>query len=247
MRFRARRNGPSRRAASKNRRPRLWTDRYSLIAAMWFPHSGRRTEELDWTMSLASGDGGSPAVGENGIYVNFPCQYYGLASGTGKVLWHDDFTAGEGEYLYKLTAYYNGKVYVRDPTKGAFILDASSGAVDGTFSSQLAPSFFTSGGVTYGVSVMSGSLNSASMHATGTTRWVFDGDGNLSTSPLIVGKYVVEGSSKGNPLCPEQGENGRIGLVDQWGHGRFHAPRGTGGPAVAWVGHGCRSSGCAGR
>jgi outer membrane protein assembly factor BamB len=151
---------------------------------------------VQWTQSVENGDNSSPTLGENGVYVTYPCQYYKFAPATGQIIWHDsgDCEGGGG----KTSVWYQSQLFVRDPPgEGESILNAKTGAKTGTFQSQPAPSFFALNKTTYGVGLASGSLNAFDA-SSGTNLWSFTGDGNLTTAPLVIGKYVVEGSGSGN-------------------------------------------------
>jgi outer membrane protein assembly factor BamB len=97
-------------------------------------------------------------------------------------------TAGEGGGG-KTPEYHSSKVYVRDFT-GNKILNASTGALLGTFAAGPAPAFAGQAGLF---------LNAGTLQAVGQgkTLWSFTGDSGLDTAPIVVGSTVYEGSSSG--------------------------------------------------
>lgn len=150
---------------------------------------------LLWSDSVENGDNSSPALGDGGVYVSYPCQYYSFAAKTGGLNWNDNLGCDGGGG--KTPVYFGGQVYVRDPGQGDFILDAKTGAQLGTFSATPAPAFLTDGTKTYRFTLSGGVLGATDV-ASGKSLWSFAGDGGLSTAPITVGHYVVEGSTSGN-------------------------------------------------
>jgi outer membrane protein assembly factor BamB len=145
-----------------------------------------------WTATVQNGDNSSPAIGKDGLFVTYPCQYYGFAAANGSRKWyHNGGCEGGGG---STPVYFDNRLYVRDDTDS--ILNAKTGAEIGTFGSQYAPAFFSLKKHDYGVGLF-GVLNCFDA-TTGLTRWTFTGDGSLSTASLVVGSYVIEGSSQGN-------------------------------------------------
>jgi outer membrane protein assembly factor BamB len=150
---------------------------------------------VNWTADVEGGAHSSPVLGPSGVYVTYPCQYYKFAPQTGALLWHDDEGChGKGG----LTAvWYKSLLFVRDRSIPNSILNAQNGDVTGTFAAQPAPALFNRGNEGFGVSLAGGNLSCFSI-ATGKTVWSFTGDNQLTTAPLAVGGYVIEGSGSGN-------------------------------------------------
>jgi len=99
-----------------------------------------QTGALDWSTMVNFGDNSSPAVGDGGIYVTYPCLYYKIDPVTGAQIWkYDGGCDGGGG---KTPVYYNGRVYVRDPSNGDAIIDANSGTLVGMLSTSAPPSFY---------------------------------------------------------------------------------------------------------
>ena len=153
---------------------------------------------LNWTQQVANGDDSSPAYGDNGIYVSYPCQYYKFDPKTGNTDWH--YNGGCDGGGGNTPAYYSGRVYIQDWTSGNYIFDATTGTLLGTFGANngYPPAFYQPAkGKKLGFSLANGSLYGWNVK-TGTNVWSFTGDGQLSTAPIVVNGLVIEGSSSGN-------------------------------------------------
>jgi outer membrane protein assembly factor BamB len=182
---------------------------------IWFGGSGEggtlyavdeKNGNVAWSEGVENGSNSAPALGDGGVFVTYPCQYYGFAPKSGGTLWHDsDGCQGGGG---KTPVYFNGGVYVRDPGIGYVVLDAKSGAQSGSFLAGPAPAFFMLNKQPYGAALANGALTAFNTQ-TNATLWSFTGDGQLSTAPLTIGSYVVEGSTSGN-LYVLNGENGKL-------------------------------------
>jgi outer membrane protein assembly factor BamB len=157
-----------------------------------------KTGTVKWTQSVANGDDSSPAYGDNGIYVSYPCQYYKFDPKTGSPLWHDSTgcDGGGGD----TPAYFGGDVYIQDWTSGNYVFNANTGAQAGTFGANNGdtPAFLAEGKTRgLGYSLSQGTLY-AWKTTTETNVWSFTGDGQLSTMPIVINAMVVEGSGSGN-------------------------------------------------
>jgi outer membrane protein assembly factor BamB len=149
---------------------------------------------VQWTASVENGDHSSPAVSKTGVYVSYACpQTYALDQGTGAALWHYSGPCEGGGG--RTTVYSDGKLYVRDfissPT--GYVFDATSGALISRFASGPIPAV-SSSQVFY---LNDGALE-AHDTATGALLWSFQGDGSLSSAPIVVDQYVLIGSSLGS-------------------------------------------------
>lgn len=147
-----------------------------------------------WAQTTDAGSS-SPAVSTDSVYASYPCEYYSFAAKTGLVNWADlegcDGGGGETPVLF------NASLYIRDPGPAGYILNPKTGAIKGNFNSQLPPAFFVSNHETYGVAYTNGTLTCFNA-ASGATQWTFNGDGQLTTAPLDVSGYIIEGSGSGN-------------------------------------------------
>jgi outer membrane protein assembly factor BamB len=166
------------------------------------------TGNLDWAQFVQNGDDSSAAYGEAGIFVSYPCQYYKFSAVSGKLDWnYDGGCEGGGG---NTPVYFNGDVFIQDWTSGNYILDASTGAVIGTFAADLdsTPAFFTSGSEHYGVTLSKGAIYCFNV-ADSDVAWSFAGDGQLAPSPIVVNGFVVVGSTSGR-LYVLDGKTGAV-------------------------------------
>ncbi|MGD0192050.1 MAG: PQQ-binding-like beta-propeller repeat protein [Rhizomicrobium sp.] len=172
--------------------------------------------KIKWFGKVDGSPLSSPAIGDNGIYVTYDCQYYKFALKKGKLLWHPDNNCGGGGGY--TPAYFEGSLYVRDPNMDNSILSASTGATIGSFPTDgdhrdPIPAFFTAAGKNYMAYLASNDpfvLNGYTVaNGTLTTLWNFSGDGTLASAPIVVNGDVIEGSSSGN-LYMLSGKNGQV-------------------------------------
>jgi len=152
---------------------------------------------MAWMQGVANGDDSSPAIGDGGVYVSYPCQYYKFDPVSGKLLWlyNNGCDGGGGN----TPVYFAGRVYVQDWSSGNYTLDAKTGALKGSFaaSNGYPPAFgVDSKGHKFSVSFNSGTLRAWNV-STQNIYWSFAGDGQLSTAPIIVNDMVIEGSASG--------------------------------------------------
>lgn len=168
-----------------------------------------------WNSFDEMGDDSSPALGGNGLFVSYPCQYFGFNAQSGAEEWFDNENCDGGGGFAPV--YFEGRVYVRDPLLGCYILDAKTGAVDGTFDSETPPSFFNYDKKAYGVELTNTTMSGFDV-ASGSVLWTFTGDGYLSSSPITVNKYAIVGSARGN-LYVVDGVTGKLVWSGHVGHG----------------------------
>jgi eukaryotic-like serine/threonine-protein kinase len=154
------------------------------------------TGTVAWGGAVEFGQQSAPAVGDKGVYVSYPCEYYKFGAPNGRLDWHDNtgcFGGGGATPVYD-----NQQVYIRDVATGDWILDAATGEIVGQFNADETPTFWKStNGDSYEIS-LSGTTLSATDTVTGSTVWSFTGDDYLSSPPIVVNDLVVEGSLQGN-------------------------------------------------
>lgn len=144
-------------------------------------------------VSYGGGQSSSPAIGGGSVFVSYTCQYYAFAAASGQQIWEDNEGCSGGQGW--TPAYYRGRVFVRDSSVN-HVINAQTGAITGTFPAVVAPAIRAENDKVYIYSLSNG-LNRVDA-ATGLAVWTYAGDGSLSTAPLLVDNYVVEGSSSGN-------------------------------------------------
>lgn len=153
------------------------------------------TGAVRWTQSVANGDDSSPAVNSSGVYVSYACeQTYDFDPATGEPIWHHQTDCSGGGGRTPVLA--DGEVWVRDDAGMApTVLAAKTGAVNGTYaaaSTSPAPAFDGRQGYFVDKGVLQERYG-----PTLDTRWEFDGDGQISTAPIVVNGYVYVGSQTG--------------------------------------------------
>ncbi|MEV5197747.1 PQQ-binding-like beta-propeller repeat protein [Streptomyces sp. NPDC053720] len=148
-----------------------------------------------WTQPVANGDNSSPAVTANGVYVSYACeQTYAFDPKSGNPIWHHrtDCSGGGG----RTPVLADGGVWVRDAAgMTPSVLNTTDGQVRGTYEASgrsPAPAFDGR----QGYFVDDGVLQERHSR-TLETRWNFEGDGRISTAPIVVNGYVYVGSRSG--------------------------------------------------
>jgi outer membrane protein assembly factor BamB len=89
----------------------------------------------------------------------------------------------------------NGVMYSPNNSGGSSgtVLDAETGAVEGTYSASIIPAFTA----TTGFILSNGTLQGLA-RSNNQVLWSFAGDGKLSSAPIVVDNYVFIGSGGGN-------------------------------------------------
>lgn len=147
-----------------------------------------------WMMPVENGDHSSPAVVGGNVFVSYSCpNAYAFSATTGQQLWHYDVGCEGGGG--KTPVVHAGRVYVRDSfftAQNGVVLDAGTGSKTGEFNSDRSPAFignlalYLQNGTLVGVAVPSGQV-----------LWSFQGDGGLTSAPVIVNHTIYIGSSSG--------------------------------------------------
>ncbi|MEI9932167.1 MAG: PQQ-binding-like beta-propeller repeat protein [Rhizomicrobium sp.] len=152
-----------------------------------------KTGHVNWTQSVENGDDSSPAYGDGGLYVSYPCQYYKFAL-NGHPDWHysGDCEGGGGS----TPSYFKNRVYINDWASGNFVLDTKTGQIVGTYSGGQLPAFFTLNKKGYGLTLTNSKLYCFDTK-TGNVAWSFSASG-LTGYPIVVNGQPVIGSSSGS-------------------------------------------------
>jgi outer membrane protein assembly factor BamB len=133
----------------------------------------------------------APPSALNGIvYVSYPCQYYDFAPTTGKQIWFAGGGCDGGGGSTPVV--YNNQVFIRDPSgeESNSILNASTGALLGTFAATAAPVVHGKTGYFLDYETLS-----AVDPKTSKLLWEFTGDGSLTGQPIVANDYVIALSS----------------------------------------------------
>jgi outer membrane protein assembly factor BamB len=153
------------------------------------------TGQVLWTRSVENGDDSSPALSSTSVFVSYAGpQVYAFNRSNGTPLWHYDSGIEGGGGKTPVLAPGN-RLYTRD-FGGSYVFDATSGEIVDTFGSYTAPAFVDG----TGLFLYDGALEARDA-VSGSLLWTFQGDGELSSAPIVVksptGIHVYEGSSGG--------------------------------------------------
>ncbi|MFJ2883096.1 PQQ-binding-like beta-propeller repeat protein [Streptomyces sp. NPDC086796] len=148
-----------------------------------------------WTQPVENGDNSSPAVTADGVYVSYACERtYAFAPKSGEPVWRHRTECSGGGGRTPVVA--DGGVWVRDDAgMTPSVLDTADGQLRGTYEADgwsPAPAFDGR----QGYFVDEGVLRERHSR-TLETRWTFEGDGRISTAPIVVNGYVYVGSQSG--------------------------------------------------
>ncbi|WP_329367451.1 PQQ-binding-like beta-propeller repeat protein [Streptomyces sp. NBC_00669] len=149
---------------------------------------------LLWSQPVANGDDSSPAVDAAGVYVSYACeQAYAFDPKSGSPIWHHQTGCSGGGGRTPVLA--DGGVWVRDNGMASSVLDAGTGEVSSTYDAAgTSPAPAIDGHQGYFVD---GGVLQERYTPTLDTRWTFQGDGRISTAPIVVNGYVYVGSLSG--------------------------------------------------
>lgn len=145
-----------------------------------------------WSQRV-SGEGSSPAVDGQAVFVTYACQgAFAFARTSGDPLWGRQALCSGGGGRTPVVA--DGTVFARDSAGyDNLMLSASTGAQLGTFSAGPAPAI--GGGVAFMLS--DSTLRALTRSGQGATAWQFTGDGSLENASLVVGSVMFVSSSAG--------------------------------------------------
>jgi outer membrane protein assembly factor BamB len=156
------------------------------------------TGNVLWTTGTGSGKG-APTVSSDGVFVSVPCNVYKFDPLVGTPLWH--YAGGCGGGGGVTAVYANGKLYTRDYASSPHdqIFDAESGAQLGSFGPSAIPAFSASAGFFLSTDVQTNISTLTALDQTnGSSLWTFQGDGQLTTAPIVIDGVVVIASVSGN-------------------------------------------------
>ena len=150
--------------------------------------------QVVWTMPVENGDSSSPAVVGGNVYVSYACaQSYAFNTATGAQLWHLDTCCEGGGGTTPVV--HGGQVYVRDDfcdSTPGLVLDANTGNPIGGFNSDTPPAFIGDLALYFHNETLLG----VDMPS-GQQLWSFAGEGDLTSTPVIVNQTIYIGSNSG--------------------------------------------------
>jgi outer membrane protein assembly factor BamB len=172
-----------------------------------------------WNAPVSSGLNSSAAVTATGVYVSYNGpQTYAFDPASGALKWHYNGQAIGGGG--RTPVYYNGNVYVRDPTFHIFgAFDATTGTQLAAFSPSFSPTSVPafSNGIGYVPATTSSNANALEAFdpVTGAVIWSHSlGGDNFVSAPIVINNIVFEATSSGN-IYEFDGANGQqIGVTN---------------------------------
>ncbi|MGZ8260585.1 MAG: outer membrane protein assembly factor BamB family protein [Caldimonas sp.] len=153
---------------------------------------------LLWTVRINGGNS-PPAIAANKVFVASPCNYYALDTRSGMESWHYNGPCSGGGGATVVVA--QGVAYVREFFIKGYIeaRDAISGALLSKFTPASAFSQLPIPAVTAtSVFVLDSGTLQRLDRSLGTISWSFAGDGTLTSAPIVIGSFVIVGSSSGS-------------------------------------------------
>lgn len=166
------------------------------------------TGTVKWTAGVWNGDHSSPAVGSGGVFVSFACEQTYRFGLDGSAAWHyaTSCTGGGG----RTAVLHAGKLYVRDAINmSPAIIDATTGALGGSFTSSTTPAFDGNFMATMSAGVVAG------WDATGTRLWQ-SAAGTYVTAPLVANGLVVVGRADGTVDFLREQDGSVASSVNAW-------------------------------
>jgi outer membrane protein assembly factor BamB len=142
------------------------------------------TGAIQWTGQAASGSHSSPTLGDGGLYLTFPANYYKVDPTDGHLIWH--VARGGGGGGGNTPVYYRGRLYVRDWALSDVVLNTDSGTVMTSLAASAPPTFWMdSTGRRFEITLFNRRLYSVDIR-TGNVVWSFSGDDQLTSAPIVI-------------------------------------------------------------
>lgn len=152
------------------------------------------TGAVKWkSPTIGGGGGGGAAVADGSVFVSHPYQLYDFDAATGQTIWHVGLpdSGGGGS---NTPVYFQKNLYARDPAEAQVIYDATNGKVIGSFGGLTPPAFWTDPDGNPFEFIRDDNQYFGVDPRTGNAIWSFQGDGLLSTAPIVINGIVVAGS-----------------------------------------------------
>lgn len=160
--------------------------------------------QLWWNIAGSSG-ASTPAYGDGGAYLSFPCNYYKFSALDGSQVWH---TTSTGDcYGYSSTpSYYQHRLYVHDASN--YVLDSATGDQMGTYPGLPTPAFFkASNHRSYEVTTANGRIYCVDVKK-GTVAWSYGPDDGVGDALPIIINGIVLAMTEGGNLIALDGQSG---------------------------------------
>jgi outer membrane protein assembly factor BamB len=154
------------------------------------------TGGIAWTQEVNNGSNSTPAVTADGVYVTYPCWTYDFRPATGESIWQNDTGCDGGGGATPVVA--NSMLYAPNGfgTYSGMTFNPETGATFSNYTADNPPAI----GAQTGYFLSGGTLQAITL-SSNTIVWSYQGDGHLTTSPVVVqspgNSYVFIGSSSG--------------------------------------------------
>jgi len=144
-------------------------------------------QQLWWNLA-SSGGYSSPAYGDGGVYLDYPCNYFKFSAADGEQIWH--YTASGSCYGQGATPSYSGKrVYFYDDTN--YVLNADDGTVLGGYPGPATPAIFKAKNKrSYMVTTANGKVYAIDVKR-GTVAWSYAPEGGTQGRPIVANGIVL--------------------------------------------------------
>ena len=149
---------------------------------------------LAWTQAVNGLGMSAPAISADAVYIAIECRISAFRPTTGKPIWSSGTGCTGGGGATPVVA--NGVLYTSDLLSTGFsgiMYNAATGAFLGIDMGDHTPAI----GAQTGYFLQNHTLRGVSLNSN-TVLWTFAGDGQLSTSPIVVNQFVFVGSASGN-------------------------------------------------
>ncbi|MGH8288943.1 MAG: PQQ-binding-like beta-propeller repeat protein [Steroidobacteraceae bacterium] len=154
------------------------------------------TGGIAWSEEVNNGDDSTPAVTADGVYVTYPCWTYDFTPATGASIWTNATGCDGGGGGIPVVA--NGVLYAPNGfgSYSGTTFNAETGATLGNYGADNPPAI----GAQTGYFLTGGTLEAVTL-SSNVIGWSFAGDGELTTSPILIStptnSYVFIGSASG--------------------------------------------------
>ena len=157
---------------------------------------------VKWTAPLIGSEHSSPAVTATAIYYTNSGEAFALAPANGSVIWRTSSSSIGSTGTTPV--FYNSRVYIRNNNIGNVALDSGTGIPVLEIPTGPAPAFHGSTGFFLNVGLFNVSNLEARDITTGALKWSFNGDGTLSSPPIVVNGVVYVGSTSGKLFAVDE-------------------------------------------
>jgi len=161
-----------------------------------------------WTALVQSGEHSAPAVANQGVFASYNCPHvYRFARLTGQQIWH--YGSGCSSPGGRTPTLHGSRLYVRDEvsTPSGYVFDAQSGSLIRRFEAAPAPAL--AGNYGFFLTETNGQLEARDL-TSWNLLWATNGDGQLTTAPVVANGVVYMGSASGQLVALDEVTGGLL-------------------------------------